>query len=325
MLRFGLLISFLTVVIWASERVLSRFLLVAHHVNPIIFTCFSLFVCSIVLILIAGPGKGGLQTLRQPHTWAYGALQVMMNITDMMMLALITSTEASFLARFSIIAAIALKWMFFQDFKTNRYDWLGMPLILAGITVVAIGLPSEIRIPALFWLVLTVLFNTLRTLIAETHPTAVQAQTIRQRCRVTGYVVLTTSFVLTLFLFVIAGIKDGLPTGEGLALLAQMPSLADLMERQTLFAAAIMGVTLLPLAMYFYFYAAQVAKTEVFMMVTSVQPFIAYTFERTLQYFGLESVHQVTSTDLTAGLVIVSGAMLMVYGRFMAHRKTLHG
>ncbi len=318
MLRYGLFISLITIIIWATERVLSRFLLVAHHVNPIIFTCFSLFICSVVLILIAGPGKGGLQTLRQPHTWAYGALQVMMNTTDMLMLALITSTEASFLARLSIIAAILLKWVFVHGFVPNRYDWYGMPLILVGIGIVAAGLSPDIRVMALFWLVLTVLFNTLRTLIAETHPTAVQAQTIRQRCRVTGYVVMTTSFVLTVFLFVIAGVKGSVPADKGMAFLNLMPSLTELMDQRTLFAAAIMGVTLLPLAMYFYFYAAQVAKTEIFMMVASVQPFIAYGLERTLHSFGLGNVQQVTPTDLAAGAIIVSGALVMVYGRYLA-------
>lgn len=311
----GLILSFITVAIWALERVSSRWLLVSHHVHPVIFTCFSLFVCSIVLILIAGPGKGGLQTLRQPHTWAYGFLQVLMNITDMLMLALITSTQASFLARLSIIMAIFLKWMFFPAFKPNRLDWYGMPLILGGIAVVAMNLDPSIRVLALFWLFLTVLFNTMRTLIAEIHPAAATATTIKQRCRVTGYVVLTTSFVLILFLFAIAGIKSEVPPAE-IAFLSQMPSFSDLMEWSTLSAATLMGVTLLPIAMYFYFYSARVAKTEIFMMVTSIQPFLAFALESTFQYFGLVSIRQISPSDLAAGGIIVLGAMMMIYGRY---------
>lgn len=321
-MKLGLILSLITVLIWAVERVSSRFLLVEYHVEPVIFTCFSLFVCSIILILVAGPGKGGLDTLRRPHTWGYGILQVLMNITDMLMLALITSTEASFLARIAIIMAIVLKWIFLAT-KPHKTDFLGLPLILAGFAVVAVGLPEEVRGMALFWLFFTALFNTMRTMIAETHPSAQAANTIKSRCRVTGYVVMVTSFTLLISLFGFAFARTHVPALEGLPFAAALPTIGHMFHQTTLFAAGLMGLTILPFAMYFYFYTARVAKTEVFMMVTSIQPFLAFALESMLQRMGLLDIREITTTDLIAGVVIVLGAFGMIAGRIYTAKRQL--
>jgi diguanylate cyclase (GGDEF)-like protein len=79
----------------------------------------------------------------------------------------------------------------------------------------------------------------------------------------------------------------------------------------------LMGISVMPMAMYFFFYATKVAKTETFMMVSSFLPFITYAIERTFSFFGLLDIGSISSGDFIAGGLIVAGAMYMIYMRHL--------
>ena len=314
----GIVLSFLTMFFWALHDVAFRYAAVEFKVEPTVFICFTLFVSAFVLIVVAGPGTGGVSTLKRGHTWAYGIIEVFMNIAQMFALIYITTTEMNFLNRFTVIMSLFATWAVFSR-RPHSSDFAGGALVLLGLYLIANGLDPEIRIPALVCIFFVAFTSVAAAMLGEIHPDNLEAESVRERSRVAGYVLLACSFVFLIVSLGVASLKAASPQlQDALPLLNGLPDVADFMHEPTFFIALVLGVTIMPVAMYFFFYATKTAKTETFMAVSSTLPFITYAVEGTVASFGLLDVSGITYTDLAAGAVIVLGAFLIEY---MRHRK----
>ena len=319
--RSSYFLAFFTILLWAVDTVYGRWAITVLDVNPAIFSCISLLAASSVLIIIAGPGKAGMETLRSPFTWGYGVFQIMLSISLNWGLSFVSATELNFLTRFSIILSVLFAWMFLNR-KPSLLDGLSLSIICVGLFLVARESGSENLVPGLICIFGVALFQTLRTMIAEIHPEATGAQNIQTRCRVTGYVLLVTSVCLLALTFAGAALKHALidnPTSlQALPFLTSMPDWSDVLRKQTISSAVIFGGTVLPFAMYLYFYVAKQIKTEVFMSMVAFLPFITYLAEHSLATMGVLKPTYIPLPLLGYGGVIVIGAILMIYGR---HRQ----
>ncbi|MAI07777.1 MAG: hypothetical protein CMF61_02350 [Magnetococcales bacterium] len=316
--RKGIILSFLTMFFWALHDVAFRFAAVEFKVEPTVFICFTLFVSAFVLIVVAGPGSGGVSTLKRGHTWAYGIIEVFMNIAQMFALLYITTTEMNFLNRFTVIMSILATWAIFSR-KPHSSDFIGGGLVLLGLYMIAAGLDPAIRVQALVCIFFVAFTSVTAAMLGEIHPDNLEAESVRERSRVAGYVLLACSFVFLVVSLGIAGLKLADPQlSQALPLLNGLPDMSDFGHKPTFFIALVLGATIMPVAMYFFFYATKTAKTETFMAVSSTLPFITYAVEGAVAYFGWLDISGVTMTDLAAGVVIVFGAFLLEY---MRHRK----
>lgn len=305
----GIQLSLFTMFFWALHDVAFRLAAVKYKVEPTVFICLTLFVAAVVLILIAGPGKGGLSTLKRGHTWAYGVIAILLNIAQIFALTYITTTEMNFLNRFTIIMSIIGAWMFFSR-PPKKSDLLGISLVLAGLYYIAVNLNEEVRVPALVCIFFVALTSTATAMIGEKHPDSNNAHTIKDRCRVTGFVLLVCSLVFLVGCFGAAMVKAQSPDLT-IPLIAGLPNVEDFLHKPTFFIAVGLGLTLIPLAMYFFFYATRVAKAETFMFVSSTLPFITYAVEYAAFKAGLLDIGDISMSDMVAGLVIVLGAILI--------------
>ncbi len=321
LLKSPYFLAFITVLLWAVDTVYGRWAVTVLDANPAIFSCVSLLAASTVLIIIAGPGKAGLETLRRPHTWAYGIFQIMLSISLNWGLTFVSATELTFLSRFSILLSILFAWMFLHR-KPSLLDGLSMLIILVGLYFVVGETNPEGRIPGLLCIFSVALFQTLRTMIAEIHPEAVQAHNIKTRCRVTGYVLLVTSFCLLSLTMAGAALKLALANDpamlHSIPILASMPDWSDVLRKETIYSAVVFGGTVLPIAMYLYFYVAKLVKTEVFMSMIAFLPFFTYFAERALSKAGILKPTEIPNSLLLFGSIIVVGAIVMIYGRHRA-------
>lgn len=317
-------LAMFTVLLWAVDTVYGRWAVTVLDANPAIFSCVSLLAASTVLIIIAGPGKAGLETLRRPHTWAYGIFQIMLSISLNWGLTFVSATELTFLSRFSIPLSVLLAWAFLHR-KPSGLDSLSLLIIGFGLYLVIGQTNPDGRIPGLLCIASVALFQTLRTMVAEIHPEAVQAQNVKTRCRVTGYVLLVTSFCLLLLTMAGAAMKVALadnPVGmQVIPVLASMPGWEDVLHRPTIYSAVLFGGTVLPLAMYLYFHVARLVKTEVFMSMIAFLPFFTYFAEHSLANAGVLEPTVIPPALLGFGSIIVLGAMLMIYGRLRRARQ----
>lgn len=314
----GVILSFITMICWALHDVSFRYAAVEFRVEPTVFICFTLFVSAFVLILIAGPGMRGIATLRRGHTWAYGILEVFLNIAQMFALLYITTTEMNFLNRFTVIMSLISTWIIFNR-KPHASDLIGAGLVATGLYFIAAGLDDAIRIQALVCIFFVAFTSVSTAMLGEVHPENVEADTVRDRSRVAGYVLLACSFIFLVISLGVAFLKaNATEVAAALPIVSGMPDLADFGHKPTFVMALGLGLTIMPLAMYYFFYATKVAKTETFMAVSSTLPFVTYIVESGAAKLGLLSVSAITGKDLAAGGLIVLGAFLIEY---MRHRN----
>lgn len=313
----GLIGSIMWVVICGLVGAFMRFSVNEWAVSPYLFVCMGLFVAAVTLIVLAGPGPLGVATLRQPHTWLYSFFEVLLNVLAALALLFITATESNLLGRSSILLALVMAWAFFGR-KPYKTDIIGTLIIVAGLALVMGTIPENVRGPAIALTLGVAICQTIRAAIAELHPTSNLADTVKDRCRCTGYVLYVTSIMFLLFAVAGGILKHLLPLDQQatLPMVQQMPSLLDFLDTHTLLAALLLGMFMMAPLMYFYFYANRYAKSETFLMVMSLLPFSTLLFEWAFAQFGLLDLGQIEPRTLIAAVIVSGGAMFMVWMRY---------
>ena len=316
----GLLFAFLAMLTTSIEVVSTRYAMLEWGVKPTIFILIALFISAFVQINLAGyaPGAWFVRSLRQTHTWVYTLCQVVMNICGLFVLYYITTTEAFFLQRFSIIAAVAMAWIFLNRHPRRR-DWPAIALIMAALGYILGNLDPD-SIPIVSVLLLVAGFcNAGRTIVSETHPTYLQAGNILNRLRVTGIILLLTSLSMIGIMLLAALAKPHLASWP---LAHLLPDLANFRHGPTFVFALFIGIVFLPLDIYANFRAAALLNTERLLMTKAALPFTVLALEVPVSMFSENmALTSLTLTDCLAGGLIVAASTYMMLGR--RHKTSL--
>lgn len=316
-MKWGLLLSVATTVVWAIDTVLTRLAVTEFNAEPVLFSCLSLLAGACVLLIIGGgPGKEGLSTVRSLHTWFYGFLYVLMGIFYTIALDYTTTTEMSLIDQISILMSLILVKVYFKR-RWYFLDVLGNAVIILCIGYIVWNLEPGIRLPATVFVALAAFCLTLRAAVTEDHPNFNNADNFREKCRVTGSVVGVTSFVSIVVLFVFAWLKTAVTDDQPALMLALkgMPSVVDFTDTNTLIGGIALGILTVSVSNYLLFSAVKAAKTEHFMMVMASLPFFTYAVEYVFGLFGWLDVSAVSIQDLMVGVVIMGAAVIMIFNR----------
>ena len=318
----GIALSLITVLMWALNDVTTRFVVQTYDAHAVVYTCLYLLVGAFILIIIAGPGEGGLRTLRLPHTWSFGVIEILMHIGQFFALVYITSTEMNFLLRMSVFLSLIMSWMFFAR-RPSKWDMLGALVILGGILYMLEGIPEGVRVAAFVSVLFVAITVTAKTMIAEAHPESTKDLTIKQRCRVTGYVVLAAAVLFLLFALGGAVVQhvDTSGVASTMPLIASLPTLADFVYLPAILCAIVFGFLVIPANVYFYLYAVAEAKTENFLIIATLTPFVTFFLEWVASLFGLLDIRGITLSDMLAGVVIVLGGLFIVAMRYKKEQQ----
>ncbi len=192
MTRYAYSAAFLAVFLLSLSNIFARYSVLTFSASPPVYSAFTVLVAALTLLIVAGPGDAGLATLRSLHTWLYGVLQVLFGISEVYAYSSATTIEGTTLLRFTIVFTMFASW-FILGRRPLWTDILGSAIVFCALAHVAWTLPPTSRPITLFAILVASLFLTLRTVIAETHPTSVRALTAREQCRVTGIVLLVTA------------------------------------------------------------------------------------------------------------------------------------
>ncbi|MEQ8693826.1 MAG: DMT family transporter [Gammaproteobacteria bacterium] len=318
----GLFFSIITVLFWALEHVSLKVIVSHWPIEPAVFVCVNLLTASLVLLIIAGPGRLGLETIKQPHTWAYSLFSVLNNVFFVLAVGLISAAEASFIWRFNAVLTMIVVW-FFIGRSTSVYDWIGTLIILGGCALIAAGFDPQIRDIALVIVFVGTLSMTLRTTVTEFHPTSNQSRTIKEQCRITGYVLLVTSAAFLLFILGMTYVSSSLTGRQDVfgMVAAYMPQRSDFFDPPTIWSAMLLGAFLTAIYNYCQFVATRTAKSEIFIMVTALVPFVTYAFELIASVLGYAPAPEMSTRSLTGGCLIGAGAIFIIYMRFHRARR----
>lgn len=308
----GILISLTAIVLLSLSNVCMRYFITAYHVQPAIFVCANAFTCALILILFAGPGTGGIKTVLSFHTWGYGMFQILTNIGMSFAFVYITSTETKLMSSIEIIFSFVLAYIFLKR-KPNLYDIFGMVITLIAFALVAINLDAAVRFDAILWVIVGSLAVTFRTIIAETHPQNIKEQSVKDRCRVTGYIMIITTISFILFFAVLAQFENSLDFNN--PLLKLVPHKQDFFHTASIVCGVILGTLVYPATMYFYFMAAKFANTETFAMMRSIQPMVTYGIEFVFALVTVLSVSAISNIDIAAAITIILASIMMIINK----------
>ncbi len=317
-------LSLTTMFFWALSMVFVRYLIQKYQVNPVIFTCAITFICSLTLIFVAGPGNNGIETVMAKNSWLFSICQILKNICYITALIYITSTELDLLRNMEIAIALIFTTMFLKR-KLNPIDVVGIFLTIIGSFIILNEMHIDIKIIVFFWVFIGAIFGSIRTIVTETHPQNKVQLTIKDRCRVSGYIMMITSILFIAFFGIIAYIGSISPAEvtNQIPFYESLPKAKDFFYIPTVVGSLIHGVFIYSFGMYYYFYAVSVAKNEVFMMYNSFLPVFTYIIEIIFSYFTILTISDISNTDILAGIIVIIGAMAMVLYRVLKEKLLL--
>ena len=310
----GYLFALLAITVTALQVVSARYALLEWEVNTLVFVLVALLTSAWVQLAAAWYNSGSwlIDSLRQFHTWLYALMHITLSLLGFYTLYFITTTEAFFLQRFSILAAIPLALVFLGRMP-HISDLPWALVIMAGLGVIVSSLDPSV-IPIVVMLVtINGFLNAGRTMLTEAHPTYLRAGSIWDRMRVTGTIIYITSLLLLLVFFGLATVKGS----AGIApAIPGFPEVRDFFHEPTLIAGVLLGFLLIPLDTYANFRAASLLNSERLLMAKALMPFAVLLIETPFSLLSpIMSISDVSVLDIVAGAVIAVAGVAMLLNR----------
>jgi diguanylate cyclase (GGDEF)-like protein len=310
----GYLFAFAAAFTISVEVVFGRFALLEWGANSLVFILIALFSSSLIQLTVAGYSHGGwlVKSLKKLHTWGYTLLQIGMYMTAFMMFLYITNTEANTLARFSIITSILLSWVVVGR-KPSLTDLPWLAIIFAACIAIIVRTDPAFMPFLIALLIINSLCQAGRSIIAETHPTYLQASNLFERLRVTGTIMLVTSFAMLCIFFALAALK---PETSALAIFQIAPDVSDFLRKETFYAGLFVGVVILPFDIYVNFRATSLLNAERALMLRAFVPLITLLVEYPVSLLSEKmSMASLAPIDIIAGASIICASIGLLWGR----------
>jgi len=292
----GIYLAFGALVIWGILDATSRFAVVGLGAHPFVFSCLNLLFGGLILMAIGGKGWGNMETLKNPLTYTFGFLRVLMTLFMVYAFAFLTASEAGFMLRISAVISMLMVWVLFNR-QTQKQDIPGIFLILGGFSLIALRQELSLLNIGVLCVIGAAICDALLNIVAEKHPISNRAVGFKARARYTG-VVLTITSLISVVAAVILN-KFNLFTGNSFFAL---PSLHDVFHGPTLIAALFVGIFMRAPSMYMHLLANRLIKAEMVAMIFTLATFSTLIAESIFGLFGLLDVAALDGIDVLGGL-----------------------
>ncbi|MEO1204937.1 MAG: hypothetical protein AAFV45_01265 [Pseudomonadota bacterium] len=262
---FVLAISTLNIVYGVAEQA-------GAHV--VVFVLYATTFAALGMLLVSGLGKDWRAVIAAPQSWIFGIATIAMEIFYYLLIAATTPTEASLLMRFAVPVSIIMGSVVMAR-SINRLTLIGSAIVIASVLPVFLGVSDANIGSAIALTSICALIVATKTFASEFHPWNQAADTIKEKLRVTGLVVLTTGAVGVMALIpVIIAVETGALSEGGLA-----PNVADVLNPATIILAIVLGAPILFAMNYLTFSSVVKISTEGFIAMTAFTPFTTLTLQ----------------------------------------------
>jgi len=283
----------------------------AHAVgaHPIAFLVWAMLIASGTLLALTGPGPDALRIMLSPLSWVVGFGIIGMETLYYLMLWYVTPAEASVLTRLGIPLAMAMGIMIHGRRPRRRAIW-GAMIVLAGVAALCLLLDPANAIPGLALASGCALVMNTRTFATEFHPRNRRAETVRDKMRVTGLVLLATSCAGTLLVLALMSIAATGAFGPS----PWLPTVADFLHPPTLLVALLVGAVVLTAMQYLSFSSVVKIGTENFIATSAFTPVATLIVEQIAAAAGvfvpipMQWQHLPTIAAVVVGVLIILSA-----------------
>lgn len=309
----GVLLALSTVIVWAILNVVNRFCVIKYDINILVFTAFMIFATGVSLMIIREQVMPKSWKSGVKYSWLYTLMQIIRSFTMISTFLYITSTETSLLFNIEIIITYILAYAFFRRVP-YKGDYIGILVILTGFILFILTLPEHIRTVITILILVSATASCVRSIVVEETTIWDPDTTVRQKCGISGYTMFFGGFILVATFFVIALFKnlmqDSLPSSLGF--LSYLPSLADMVQPETVISACIAGFFINASTTYLYYLTLKYSTSETFMAVRTFQPVMTYLFELTAAIFYAAMLPSLSTKDYIFGGLIILGSLLIL-------------
>lgn len=302
----GWIAALITAFLWALYALfLKTASTYMDNVNGLVVVLQAMVVGSFFLLILAGPGRLSLDTLRSGYTWSFGTLQILSNIFSFAALSYaLSATSQTLLTRFSIVLSVIVILAF--ERVSKKPSELGFVSVLVGIVTVAYSIDAEHRAISLFWIFLMCLAQVARSRVAQKHKQSNQATgDFKTELRVTGYILAITSGFYALLLFVMMNL------GFNIYIPQVIPSATEFFALKPLLFAMCIGAVLMATMRYSELIATKHIGGANFLTVTAFTPLCAFTFQWIFALFNIIPAPITNKFEIIGGFFIVMGAVLL--------------
>jgi hypothetical protein len=166
--------------------------------HPIAFILYAVLVSAIATLAVVGTGSQAMAIMLHPLSWAVGLGMILLEIFYYQTLAYVPPAHGNVMLRVATPIAMAAGWVLLRRRKPPLA--IAGAVVIVGATAFVISLtPPDVRWPMATTGTLAAAFLVVRGFAAEFHPWNRSAQTVREKLRVTGLVILVTSALARTF------------------------------------------------------------------------------------------------------------------------------
>lgn len=280
---------------------------IASGAHVIVFVLYALIGTSAAMLLASGIGRNAWSILKTPQSWIYGSASVAVEAVFYLLVGLMSPAEASLTGRLAVPASLFIGWSMFGAHITFRQA-LGGLILVAAVVPIIVWVDGDKRAAAVLLGLLCALAVATKSFASEFHPWNRSANSIKDKVRVTGLVVFTTT-VLSLIATGLAMFAVNLGVSS-LAVVA--PPLAAFAHVPTILLALVFGTAILSAMAFFQFSSVVKIGTSNFLAMTAFAPLSAYALQTLAARLGLIVVPAFDMVMLIPILVGIAGVLLIV-------------
>jgi len=275
--------------------------------HPIAFVLYAVLTASVAMLMVTGFGNDARAIALHPMSWLVGAAIILVEVFYYLTIAYVPPVHGNIIFRFAIPMAMLAGWAFFQ----RRYA----PLAVAAAVVVTIATAFVVAItdPAVRWAMTASgliggFFLALRGFAGEFHPWNRAARTVREKLRVTGILLLVTSFLSV----VLAALLATAIAASLLPPLRFVPTAAQMLHVPTILLGTIAGGGILALMNYLSFSAVVKITTENITAIMAMSPLTTWLFQEVGVALGL-IVAARPEPRMIAAIAVIVVAVLTIF------------
>lgn len=275
--------------------------------NVIVFVLYALIGASVAMLWTSGIGRDAWAIIKAPQSWIYGGASVALEAIYFLLVGLISPAEASLTARLSVPASLLIGWWLFGA-HVSRRQGVGGLIVIAAVVPVLAWVTTDKRATAILLGVACALAVAVKTFASEFHPWNRTAESITEKIRVTGLVILATA-MLNLAATGVAMLAVELGATR-LAIVA--PPLSAFTHGPTIVLALVFGTAILGAMTFLQFSSVLKIGTSNFLAMSAFTPLTAYALQTLAAALGLIVVPAFDPAMLVPILVGIAGVLLIV-------------
>ncbi len=276
--------------------------------HPVALILYGMVASAVTLLAVTGAGPDAMRIVLAPQSLLVGIGTIGIEVFYYALLEHVSPAHGSLLVRLAIPLALVIGWTIFAR-RPQRLSAIGAGVVFLGIVPLIVTIDPEHRGAAALMGIAAALASTLRGFAGEFHPWNRRANTVREKLRVTGLVVLVTSLAsLALTGALALSIAAGWMPPTQL-----VPTAAQMLHGPTiLLGTLVLGVLLTAMAAL-SFSAVVKITTENFMATHAFTPVATLLVQIAASAVGLIPGYALDPSLMPAMGIVIGGVLLMLY------------